>query len=308
MGGQAKVDGARYVIDQASEAFPEALRSLHEPPERLYVVGDPGALQEGLAVVGARKATPYGIGCAARFAGIAAGCGVAIVSGGARGCDSEAHRAAIRNGARTVSFLGGGCDCVYPAENLDLFRQIVGAGGALASEQPWDSPPLPWMFRARNRLIAGLAKATLIVEAGLPSGTFSTADEALAANREVLVVPGAITSRQSLGANRLICQGATPVVDDETFHDALFSIFGVMSPVGRCTKDEARKAKRVEKKLLAALDAEQLTLDGLLAVANDAMPGADRRQWLMMWLANQQRDGRIARYPGGRYGSTVPGS
>lgn len=305
MGVQAKVEGPRYVIDQGSEAFPEALRNLHEPPERLYVIGDPGALQEGLAVVGARKATPYGIGCAARFAGIAAGCGIAIVSGGARGCDSEAHRAAIRNGARTVSFLGGGCDCVYPAENLELFRQIVGGGGALASEQPWDSPPLPWMFRARNRLIAGLAKATLIVEAGLPSGTFSTADEALAANREVLVVPGAVTSRQSLGANRLICQGATPVVDDETFHDALFSIFGVMSPVGKCAKDEARKAKGVEKRLLAALDAEQLTLDGLLAVANDAMPGADRRQWLMMWLANQQHDGRIARYPGGRYGTTV---
>ena len=243
MGGQAKVEGPRYVIDKGSEAFPEALRNLHEPPERLYVIGDPAALQEGLAVVGARKATPYGIGCAARFAGIAAGCGVAIVSGGARGCDSEAHRAAIRNGVRTVSFLGGGCDCVYPAENLGLFRQIVGGGGALASEQPWGSPPLPWMFRARNRLIAGLAKATLIVEAGLPSGTFSTADEALAANREVLVVPGAVTSRQSLGANRLICQGATPVVDDETFHDALFSTFGVMSPVGQCAKGEAEEGE-----------------------------------------------------------------
>lgn len=307
MGGLAKIDGPRYVIGRGSEAFPEALRNLREPPERLYVVGDPGALQEGLAVVGARKATPYGIGCAARFAGIAAESGIVVISGGARGCDAEAHRAAVRRRARTVVFLGGGCDCVYPAENLGLFRQVIDCGGAVASEQPWDSPPLPWMFRMRNRLIAGLAKATLIVEAGLPSGTFSTADEALAANKEVLVVPGAITSRQSRGANRLIWQGATPIVDDESFHDALFSVFEAMSPVDTCVKGEETDAPGAEQALLDALDAEQLTVDALLAIANKAMPGADRRQWLMMWLANRQHEGRIARYPGGRYGPAVPG-
>ena len=106
-----------------------------------------------------------------------------------------------------------------------LFQRIVDGGGAVVSEHVWDEDPKPYRFRLRNRLIAGLARATLIVEAGLPSGTFSTADEALAANRDVLVVPGAITAASSRGANRLIYQGATPVIDDETFEDALFSLF-----------------------------------------------------------------------------------
>lgn len=305
MESRGRLEGERSVIDSRSEAFPDALLRIPEPPHRLFVVGNPGALKEGLAVVGARKATPYGIGCAARFAGIAAECGIVIISGGARGCDAEAHKAAVRSKVQTVVFLGGGCDCVYPTENLGLFQQVVDCGGAVVSEQSWDYPPLRWMFRARNRLIAGLAKATLIVEAGLPSGTFSTADEALSANKEVLVVPGAITSRQSMGANRLIYQGATPVVDDETFHDQLFSIFGVMSPLSQKPDEPGGKASRVEKRLLAALEAEQLSVDRLLALVKKEMPGVDSMQWLMMWLSDQQKRGRIAKYPGGRYGATV---
>ena len=127
-----------------------------------------------------------------------------------------------------MAFLGGGCDRLYPAEHEGLFQRIVDGGGAVVSEHVWDEDPKPYRFRLRNRLIAGLARATLIVEAGLPSGTFSTADEALAANRDVLVVPGAITAASSRGANRLIYQGATPVIDDETFEDALFSLFGCL--------------------------------------------------------------------------------
>ena len=124
-----------------------------------------------------------------------------MVSGGARGCDAAAHAAALEEGGRTVAFLGGGCDRLYPAEHEGLFQRIVDEGGAVVSEHAWDEDPKPYRFRLRNRLIAGLARATLIVEAGLPSGTFSTADEALAANRDVLVVPGAITAVSSRGAN-----------------------------------------------------------------------------------------------------------
>lgn len=107
--------------------------------------------------------------------------------------------------------LGGGCDCIYPESNRDLFQEVVDKGGAVISEHQWQFPPMPYTFRARNRIIAGLSRATLIVEAGLPSGTFSTADDALSSNREVLVVPGAITSPTSRGANRLLYQGATPI-------------------------------------------------------------------------------------------------
>ena len=223
-----QLKGPRTVLERGAEGFPPSLGMVHDPPERLYVLGNPAALVEGLAVVGARKATPYGLGCARRFARMAAERGVVVVSGGARGCDAEAHRAALDAGCPTVAFLGGGCDQLYPSEHHGLFQSIVDGGGAVVSEHPWDYPPLPFAFRARNRLIAGLARATLIVEAGLPSGTFSTADEALVANREVLVVPGAITSASSRGANRLVYQGATPIIDDDTFQDALFSLFGLL--------------------------------------------------------------------------------
>lgn len=173
-----QLEGPRFELGRDDEGFPGVLTTIPDPPSRLYGVGDPAALQEGLAVVGARRATPYGRAAAKRFACSAAERGVAIISGGARGCDAVAHEAALAAGAPTVAFLGGGCNQIYPAENAGLFQRIVRGGGAVVSEHPWDFPPQGYTFRARNRLIAGLARATLIVEAGLPSGTFSTADEA----------------------------------------------------------------------------------------------------------------------------------
>lgn len=227
-GQGVRLAGMRTVLLPDDPRFPAALRVIPRPPKRLYVLGDPEALTEGLAVVGARKATPYGIGAAKRFARLAAQRGIAVISGGARGCDAAAHEAALSEGAPTVAFLGGGCDVPYPREHAGLFERISLSGGAVVSEHAWDAPALPQQFRTRNRLIAGLARATLIVEAGLPSGTFSTADEALAAGRDVLVVPGAINSASSKGANRLLVQGAFPVVDDESFSDVLFSVFGCL--------------------------------------------------------------------------------
>ncbi|MEE0582749.1 MAG: DNA-processing protein DprA, partial [Adlercreutzia sp.] len=229
----------------------------------------------------------------------------AIISGGARGCDAVAHEAALAAGAPTVAFLGGGCTQLYPAENAGLFQRIVAAGGAVVSEHEWDFPPQPHTFRARNRLIAGLSRATLIVEAGLPSGTFSTADEALLAGREVWVVPGAITSAASKGANRLLYQGALPIVDDEAFADALFSTFGCLKEQRAEAADDRGKASqpyRGEEALLAALQAEPLGMEALRQLAEDHAPAGDTFTWLMIWLAEAQRDGLIAQYPDGRYG------
>ena len=194
-----RIDGPRFEIARGTKDYPDVFEAVPEPPERLYVIGDPSALKEGLAVVGARKATPYGLNATKMLAGRAAELGVVVISGGARGCDAAAHEAALAAGGQTVAFLGGGCDEPYPKSNVDLFRRIVKGGGVVASEFPWHYPPKPFMFRKRNRLIAGLARATLIVEAGLPSGTFSTADEALAANKDVLAVPGSIFSATSAG-------------------------------------------------------------------------------------------------------------
>lgn len=296
--------GERHVIHYEDERFPQALREIPKPPATLYVVGDPASLQEGLAIVGARKATPYGRSCAARFARLAGERGICIISGGARGCDAASHEAAISTGAPMVVFLGGGCDQIYPPEHQGLFQRIVDAGGAVVSENPWEFVPKPYTFRERNRLIAGLARATLIVEAGLPSGTFSTADEALAANREVLVVPGAITSAQSLGANRLICQGATPIVDDDTFYDQLFTIFGRLRQPD-ANVPEAEAAPNTTDSLFAALEAGPMDMDALMAAARDRFDEGNLQARLMLWLAEKERAGAIARYPDGRYGPAV---
>lgn len=301
---RASVEGPRWELARGQQGYPPALERVVHPPEKLYVIGDPAALEEGLAIVGARKATPYGARCARRFAHDAAQRGVVIVSGGARGCDAQAHQGALDAGGRTVAFLGGGADRVYPAEHAGLFQRIVDAGGALASEHPWGTSPLPWMFRNRNRLIAGLARATLIVEAGLPSGTFSTADHALAASREVLVVPAAITAASSRGANRLLYQGATPIVDDESFSDVLFSLFGCLKQQRGEQQSEGRgeAAKAPTCPIAAALAVEPLPLDELLRIARRHCGDEDARVWLSVRLAEAEAAGLAAHYPDGTWG------
>lgn len=295
-----RLKGERHVVERFAKDYPSQLLDIERPPERLYVIGEPDCLRDGLAVIGARKATPYGLACAERFSAIAAQKGVTVISGGAYGCDSRAHRAALDAGGRTVAILGGGCDQVYPSTHFRLFQEIIDAGGAVVSERDWDYPALPFTFRERNRIIAGCSRAVLIVEAGLPSGTFSTADDALDSNREVLVVPGAITSRTSAGSNKLLYQGATPIIDDETFEDVMFSLFGTL----RCTpcadgKDPAENSDQ----LLAALRAQPMRLDDIL-VAVDAPRehASDPAAWLRTRLVELEAKGVVARFPDGRYG------
>lgn len=299
--------GPRWHLTGSDEGYPEALKCIPDPPKHLYGVGNKGALQEGLAIVGARRATPYGRACARRFAQAAAEKGVIIISGGARGCDAEAHRAALEAQTPTVVFLGGGCNELYPAEHRELFQRIVDAGGAVVSEHPDNMPPRPYHFRARNRLIAGLARAVLIVEAGLPSGTFSTADEALAANRDVLVVPGAITSSSSRGANRLLYQGATPIVDDETFEDVLFSLFGCLKhPLSENKQGDNLSVASLgfyeTNPVVAAVCAEALALEDLYPLAQKQAGDKEPHAWLMECLVEAEQRGLIARHPGGRWG------
>lgn len=308
-----KLKGQRYTLHMGRAGYPDSLMRIPEPPETLYVVGNLDSLCDGLAIVGARKATPYGSSAARSFAKIAAQKGVPVISGGALGCDSQAHLGALDAGGQTVVVLGGGCDMPYPARNAEMFQRVIDAGGAVVSEQDWEFPPLPYTFRARNRIIAGLARATLIVEAGLPSGTFSTADEALAANRDVLVVPGPITSPTSLGANRLIYQGATPIIDSETFEDALFGLFGClasqdMRPQGKrgSVNDEGPLIPEAnEDQLLAALCANPMRLEQMLAQEWEGAPSTESGElltWIMFQLANYEKNGLVTRFVDGRYG------
>lgn len=294
------IEGPRFELHLEQDGYPELLKKIPDPPSILYGIGDPESLGPGLAVIGARRATPYGRACTDRFASAAAKRGIPIVSGGAFGCDSQAHRAALNAKGRTVAVFGGGCNQVYPARNYDLFQQIVDTGGAVVSERDWDHPALPWSFRARNRIIAGLARATLIIEAGLPSGTFSTADDALAAGREVLVVPGSITSRTSAGSNRLLAQGATPIVDDATFDSALAHVFGLLRQEGGAAQ---ASPDMKDDPLLASLLAEPMRMDEIFErVPVPSKHKRNREEWLRVHLCELEADGAIARFPDGRYG------
>lgn len=299
-----KLQGKRTVVDRRSSYYPESFKEIAKPPKKLRVVGDPEVLVEGLAIVGARKATPYGLSCAKHFGEICAKNDVTVISGGALGCDSASQKACVDAGGKTIAFVAS-IDDVYPARNFDLFQRIINSGGAIVSENDWSVKNLPWMFRERNRLIAALAKATLICEAGIPSGTFSTADEAISANRDVLVIPGAITSKNSHGSNRLIYQGATPIIDDETFLDELHALFGCL----RCKQISLNvlqeELSSEDKTMLEALNSSSLSVDELMFVARSFTRDENLLAWTMTWVAKAKAAGWIAQYNDGTYGPCV---
>lgn len=201
-------------------AYPEMLRGIFDPPPGLFVRGAmPVADHLAVAIVGSRRPTPYGLAVAEKLASELAQAGVVVVSGMARGIDSSAHRGVLDAGGLTVAVLGCGVDVVYPRENRRLMEEII-AGGTVISEYPLGSTPEPWHFPVRNRIISGISKAVVVVEAGERSGALITADCALEQGRDVLAVPGNISSPSSRGPNRLIKQGARLIEDaDDIFEE-----------------------------------------------------------------------------------------
>lgn len=195
--------------------YPARLKNIFEPPLLLYVKGKLPAFDEeaAIAMVGTRKATPYGVECAEKLAYGTAKQGGLVVSGAAAGIDSAAHRGALRAGGKTVAVLGNGLDVVYPAENEWLYRDIA-ASGALVSEYPPGTPAEAWHFPVRNRIISGLCLGTLVVEAPERSGALITARTALEQGRDVFAVPGPIDAPMSRGCNRLIADGGAALVSD----------------------------------------------------------------------------------------------
>lgn len=250
--------GQRFELSLHDPAYPKSLLNLSNPPDVLYGIGNPEAMTEGIAIVGSRRISDYGRECAQMFADETANQGITIISGGARGCDTIAHQSALKHNAPTVAVLGGGCDHVYPSENFNLFQKIIAHNGCVVSEQPFDTEPMPWMLRARNRIVAAMAKATLVVEAGLPSGTFSTVDYALSAGREVLAIPGDITRPQAQGTNRMIFKGAMPITSLDVYRDVLYRLSldqpskdqeQLMTPVKTSLKEVCEQSKQASEAL-----------------------------------------------------------
>jgi DNA processing protein len=190
-------------------AYPPQLKQIYDPPLVLYVRGSSEVIsQPGIAVVGTRHPTPYGLGMAERLACDLAARGLVIFSGLARGVDAAGHRGAIAAKGKTVAVFGTGVDVVYPKENTRLVDQMLGLGGAIISEFPLGSFAAPQNFPIRNRIISGISLGVLVVEAAEYSGTRITSRCALEQNREVFAVPGNATNKNSWGPNTLIKQGA----------------------------------------------------------------------------------------------------
>src|SRR5262245_25873586 len=241
--------GVAARISLGVRAYPENLREIASPPPHLYVRG---TLMErdalAVAIVGSRAATSYGLAVAERLAADLAARGVTIVSGLARGIDSAAHRGALRVGGRTIAVLGSGVNVIYPPENRRLARDIEAHGAVVSQFEP-GTRPLPGYFPARNRVIAGLALGVVVVEAAERSGSLITAGLAGEMGREVMAVPGLVTSLQSVGTHRLIQDGAALV---QSWED----VIGVL-PMRWRDEVAARSTEAAEKATMAATATER---------------------------------------------------
>lgn len=204
---KVKDNGINVYLSNQNE-YPINLKNIYDPPPVLYSLGE---LHEednnAIAIVGSRKATEYGLKIAERLAGELAHYGITVVSGMALGIDAAAHKGALKSRGRTIAVLGSGVTYVHPKSNQNIYEEII-KNGAVVSEYPLGIVPTPWNFPARNRIISGLSLGTVIVEAGIKSGSLITADFALEQGREVFAVPGGINSPNSAGTNSLIKNGA----------------------------------------------------------------------------------------------------
>lgn len=295
----------RFLVALGDPAYPQALTAIHDPPPVLVGCGDVGALETpAAALVGSRGATPGACDRAYALAGALGRAGLTVVSGLALGIDGAAHRGALAVQAPTIAVLGCGPDRVYPPQHAALARRIE-RGGALVSEQPVGALPLPAHFPRRNRIIAGLSLATVVVEAALRSGALITARLAADCGREVLAMPGAVDNPLARGCHALLKEGAGLVEDAVDVLAALSGRFEPrlattppggppQSPAGVPGTDADTAA------LLAALGDAPASLDQIVARCGLTAPGVSSMLLLL------ELDGVVAALPGGQYARRPP--
>jgi DNA processing protein len=272
-------------------AYPRALLTISDPPPALYFCGRSELLNcQALAIVGSRNATPQGVETAEAFASTLSAAGLTIVSGLALGIDAAAHRGGLAGAGGSLAVVGTGIDRVYPAANRDLAHRLANTGGIL-SEFPLGTPPLPANFPRRNRLISGLARGVLVVEATYASGSLITARFAAEQGRDVFAIPGSIHSPFSKGSHRLIKDGAKLV---ETAQDVLEEL-GMTGPGAARAPSATVVAECDAARVLTALGHDPVGVDALITrsgLAAEAVTAA---------LVELELTGQIASLPGGRY-------
>jgi DNA processing protein len=275
-------------IEPGSKLWPRALEDVEAPPEALWVRGEIGILarEPRVAIVGSRAPTPYGEAQSARFAAALARCGVTVVSGLARGIDQAAHRACLREGGPTIAVLGSGVDVPWPAGPV---AEEIAARGLLISEFQPGEPPKPHHFPMRNRVISGLCRGVLVVEAAQASGSLITARWAVDQGRCVWALPGRVDHPMSRGAHRLLREGAQLVEDPEEILREL----GLEAPApGEVAEPEASPLAR---KILDALLGETLSAEELSRRAGRPLAA------ILVEVVSLEMSGRVARTPGGLY-------
>lgn len=309
---QARQAGVALVAWE-DPSYPPQLREIPDPPVCLYVRGDLLALQQSansLAMVGTRLATAYGSRMARRLAIQAVRNGWTVVSGLARGVDTICHQATLEAGGRTIAVLGNGLDSVYPVENLELARRIAASGGALVSEFPLGSRPDRHHFPMRNRIISGLSRGTLVVEASLQSGSLITAAQATEQGRIVFAVPGLADSPAARGCHALLKDGARLVEEFSDVQEEFTLLPGLRDSAfqreERRRQEELREAEvplpPLEYRLWELLGEEERPLDLLVAESGErvsavlaALLNLEIRQ-----MARQLPGKRVRRVPGRR--------
>jgi len=293
------------IVSLDDPEYPPELRQIYDPPLLLYVRGNVAAIsQPGIAMVGTRHPTPYGMGMAERMACDLATRGVVIFSGLARGVDTFAHRGAVSAKGKTVAVFGTGVDVMYPKENSRLAEQILSFGGALISEFPLGTFAAPQNFPIRNRIISGISLGVLVVEAAEYSGTRITARCALEQNREVFAVPGNVTNKNSWGPNTLIKQGAKLVATWEDVWEelpanvrlALTPEAGAESPGGQTASlFEEPSLSPHEKKIYRVLKADEAQhLDEIIEKLEPEMSSSE----IFAALFELELAGKVKQLPG----------
>ena len=288
------------VMTPADPPYSDRLRCIYDPPALLFTIGEEPPLEAPyVAVVGARKASGYGRRVAARIAEELARRGVVVVSGAAYGVDACAHLGCLKAGGFTVAVLGCGIDRVYPSSHAGLLASIS-SSGCVMSEYPPGEEPLPWHFPHRNRIIAGLSHAVVVVEASEKSGALITADMALDEGREVMALPGPVGSSLSRGTNRLIQKGAKLVLEIEDICEELPAT-GVSSAsaAASAAREESEicelEATPLERACAELLRGIPRSLDWLAAHTGTSVAE------LLACLAGMSLKGWVVEEPGGRY-------
>ena len=283
------------VVPWSDTRYPTALAAIADPPPVLWIRGDLNALRSwGVAIVGSRAGSPYAREVGRELGSGLAQHGVTVVSGLARGVDSAAHLGALAVGGRTVGVLGSGVDIVYPPEHTRLARDLI-RRGALVSELPPGTTPRPAHFPQRNRLISGLSRAVVVVEASERSGSLITARLALEQGREVMAVPGNVLNGRNRGAHALLKDGAKVVEDVD-------DILEEIQPAGRVARDTRGEEVASQDPVLRHLSrGESYDLDDLIARS-----GLDGPR-LLPRLLELELTGRVARHDGGRFVRTDGG-